>query len=104
MCAWLAKYNCSEICMESIRKYWILVFNSLEKADIFVVLAYPQYTKTQKGNKTHRKVAKWICDLFMCGVIFTISVVDYEKRETVRLEETLSAFWGMHRYIDEAGS
>lgn len=50
------------------------VFNILEKADIFVVLVYPQYTKPRKGNKTGHKDAKWICDLFMCDMIFTISV------------------------------
>ena len=29
----------------------------------------PRYTKPQKGNKTDRKDAKWICDLFMCDMI-----------------------------------
>lgn len=29
----------------------------------------PKYTKPQKGHKTDRKDAKWICDLFMCGMI-----------------------------------
>jgi len=69
LCDWLAKYNCSEVCMESSGKYWIPVFNILEKADISVVLAHPKYTKPQKGNKTDRKDAKWICDLFMCDMI-----------------------------------
>ena len=65
---WLAKYSCSEVCMESAGKYWIPVFNVLEK-HVFVVLAHPKYTKPQKGNKTDRKDAKWICDLFMCDMI-----------------------------------
>lgn len=69
LCDWLAKYDCSEICMESTGKYWIPVFNILEKADNSVVLAHPKYTKPQKGNKTDRKDAKWICDLFMCDMI-----------------------------------
>ena len=69
LCDWLAKYNCSEVCMESSGKYWIPVFNILEKADISVVVAHPKYTKPQKGNKTDRKDAKWICDLFMCDMI-----------------------------------
>jgi len=66
---WLAKYLCSEVCMESSGKYWIPVFNVLEKAGFFVTLAHPKYTKPQKGNKTDRKDAKWICDLFMCDMI-----------------------------------
>ena len=69
LCDWLARYSCSQVCMESTGKYWIPVFNVLEKAKISVVLAHPKYTKPQKGNKTDRKDAKWICDLFMCDMI-----------------------------------
>ena len=65
---WLAKYSCTEVCMESTGKYWIPVFNILEKT-CFVTLAHPKYTKPQKGNKTDRKDAKWICDLFMCDMV-----------------------------------
>jgi transposase len=64
---WLAKYNCKEVCMESAGKYWIPVFNVLEKT-CWVTLSHPKYTKPQKGNKTDRKDAKWICDLFMCDM------------------------------------
>lgn len=65
---WLASYSCTDVCMESAGKYWIPVFNVLEKT-CFVTLAHPKYTKPQKGNKTDRKDAKWICDLFMCDMI-----------------------------------
>ncbi len=44
------------------------MFNVLEK-NYFVTLAHPKYTKPQRGNKTDRKDAKWICDLFMCDMI-----------------------------------
>ena len=66
---WLAKYHCTEVCMESTGKYWIPVFNVLEKAYVSVILSHPKYTKPQKGNKTDRKDAKWICDLFMCDMV-----------------------------------
>lgn len=49
--------------MESTGKYWIPVFNILEKNNIWVTLSHPKYTKPQKGNKTDRKDARWICDL-----------------------------------------
>ncbi|HJB08674.1 MAG TPA: IS110 family transposase, partial [Candidatus Enterocloster faecavium] len=71
LAAWLAKYSCTEcteVCLESTGKYWIPVFNILEKS-CFVTLAHPKYAKPQKGNKTDRKDAKWICDLFMCDMI-----------------------------------
>lgn len=69
LCDWLAQYQCTEVCMESTGKYWIPVFNMLETAGVSVVVAHPKYTKPQKGNKTDRKDAKWICDLFMCDMI-----------------------------------
>ena len=65
---WLAKYDCTEVCMESSGKYWIPVFNILEKTCI-VTLSHPKYTKPLKGKKTDRKDAKWICDLFMCNMV-----------------------------------
>jgi transposase len=65
---WLAKYGCTDVCMESSGKYWIPVFNILEKT-CNVILSHPKYTKPQKGNKTDRKDAKWICNLFMCDMI-----------------------------------
>ena len=65
---WLAKHDCKEVCMESSGKYWIPVFNILEKT-CWVTLSHPKYTKPQRGNKTDRKDAKFICDLFMCDMI-----------------------------------
>lgn len=65
---WLQRYDCKEVCMESAGKYWIPVYNILEQS-CFVTLAHPKYTKPQRGNKTDRKDAKWICDLFMCDMI-----------------------------------
>ena len=69
LCDWLAKYNCHDVCMESTGKYWIPVFNILEKNNFWVTLSHPKYTKPQKGNKTDRKDAKWICGLYMCGMV-----------------------------------
>lgn len=34
LCDLLAKYNCTDVCMESTDKYWIPVFNILEKNNI----------------------------------------------------------------------
>ena len=55
--------------MESTVKYWIPVFNILAKNNIQVTLSHPKYTQPQKGNKTDRKDARWICDLYMCGMV-----------------------------------
>ena len=67
LAGWLTKHSCADVCMESAGKYWIPVFNIFEKT-CWVTLAHPKYTKPQKGNKTDRKDAKWICDLYMCGM------------------------------------
>lgn len=69
LCVWLAKYNCHDVCMESTGKYWIPVFNILEKNNVWITLSHPKYTKPLKGNKTDRKDAKWICDLYMCDMV-----------------------------------
>ncbi len=45
------------------------VFNILEQHHIWVTLSHPKYTKPMKGNKTDRKDAKWICGLYMCGMV-----------------------------------
>ena len=88
---WLSSYHCADICMESSGKYWIPVFNILEKS-CRVVLAHPKYTKPQKGNKTDRKDARWICDLFMCGMIrpsFIPPVCIRQLRDLVRYRTKL---------------
>ena len=66
---WLLTRNCKDVCMESTGKYWIPVFNILEQRSLWVTLSHPKYTKPMKGNKTDRKDAKWICDLYMCGMV-----------------------------------
>jgi len=55
--------------MESSGKYWIPVFNALEKADINVCLTHPKYVKAIKGKKTDKKDAKWISELFKCDLV-----------------------------------
>lgn len=45
---WLAKYHCTEVCMESTGKYWIPVFNVLEKAYVSVILSHPNPDKPEK--------------------------------------------------------
>ena len=62
----ILKFNC---CGLDIHKTWIFVFNILEQHNLWVTLSHPKYTKPMKGNKTDRKDAKWICDLYMCGMV-----------------------------------
>ncbi len=49
--------------MESTGKYWIPVFNILEKS-CSICLAHPKYVKAIRGKKTDKKDAQWIADLF----------------------------------------
>ncbi|MBV4437809.1 IS110 family transposase [Clostridium tyrobutyricum] len=60
---WLLSNNCKDVCMESTGKYWIPVYNVLEKS-CTIVLAHPKYVKAIRGKKTDKKDAKWIADLF----------------------------------------
>ena len=69
LAGWLASYNCRDVCMESCGKYWIPVFNALEKAGITICLTHPKYVKAIKGKKTDKKDAKWISELFKCDLV-----------------------------------
>jgi len=60
---WLLDLNCKDVCTESTGKYWIPMYNVLEKA-CSIVLAHPKYVKAIRGKKTDKKDAKWIADLF----------------------------------------
>ena len=60
---WLEYYPCFDVCMESTGKYWIPVFNILEKS-CKICLAHPKYVKVIRGKKTDKKDAQWIADLF----------------------------------------
>ena len=55
--------------MESTGKYWVPVFNILEKRNIRVVIANPKWVKAVKGNKDDTKDSKWIGDLFRIGLV-----------------------------------
>ena len=66
---WLRENNCNDVCMESTRKYWILVFNILESKNINVTIANPKWVKAIKGNKDDKKDSKWIGDLFRLGLV-----------------------------------
>ena len=68
LCDWLSSYNCRDVCMESSGKYWIPVFNALEKT-CNVCLTHPKYVKAIKGKKTDKKDAKWISELFKCDLV-----------------------------------
>ena len=47
LAAWLAKYSCNEVCMESTGKYWIPVFNILEKS----LLCHPGSSQIYQASK-----------------------------------------------------
>lgn len=66
--AWLSSNSCKDVCMESTGKYFIPVYNVLEKS-CSIVVAHPKYVKAIKGKKTDKKDAKWIADLFKHDLI-----------------------------------
>ena len=66
---WLSLNSCNDVCMESIGKYWIPVFNILESRNINVSIANPKWVKAVKGNKDDKKDSKWIGDLFCLGLV-----------------------------------
>jgi len=77
---WLLRNDCRDVCMESTGKYWIPVYNILEK-DCHVVLAHPKYLKAIKGKKTDKKDAKWIADIFKHDLIQGSFIPPYDIRQ-----------------------
>ena len=77
---WLVTYNCKDVCMESTGKYWIPVFNILEKT-CNVCLTHPKYVKAIKGKKTDKKDAKWISELFKCDLVRSSYIPPFDIRQ-----------------------
>ena len=77
---WLHENNCLDVCMESTGKYWVPVFNILEKRGIRVVIANPKWVKAVKGNKDDTKDSKWIGDLFRIGLVKSSFIPDKDIR------------------------
>ena len=77
---WLLKHNCLDVCMESTGKYWVPVFNILEKCGIRVVIANPKWVRAVKGNKDDTKDSKWIGDLFRIGLVKGSFIPDLDTR------------------------
>ena len=77
---WLHENACLDVCMESTGKYWVPVFNILEKCGIRVVIANPKWVKAVKGNKDDTKDSKWIGDLFRFGLVKSSFIPDKNIR------------------------
>ena len=92
--AWLGENNCRDVCMESTGKYWIPVYNILEKT-CKIVLAHPKYVKAIRGKKTDKKNAKWIADIFKHDLVagsFIPPADIRQLRDLVRYRQKLTNF------------
>jgi transposase len=80
--------------MESTGKYWVPVYNVLEKG-CSIVLAHPKYVKAIRGKKTDKKDAKWIADLFKHDLVagsFMPSADIRQLRDLMRYRYKLTCF------------
>ncbi len=77
---WLLEHNCLDVCMESTWKYWIPVFNILDRRGIQAVIANPKWVKAVKGNKDDAKDSKWIGDLFRLGLVKSSFIPELDIR------------------------
>ena len=92
---WLHENDCLDVCMESTGKYWVPVFNILEKRGIRVVIANPKWVKAVKGNKDDTKDSKWIGDLFRIGLVKSSFIPDKDihiLRELTRYRYKLTSY------------
>ncbi len=77
---WLLEHDCLDVCMESTGKYWVPVFNILERRGIRIIIANPKWVKAVKGNKDDTKDSKWIGDLFRIGLVKSSFIPDLNIR------------------------
>lgn len=77
---WLLQHECLDVCMESTGKYWVPVFNILERRGLKVVIANPKWVKAVKGNKDDTKDSKWIGELFRFGLVKSSFIPDKNIR------------------------
>jgi transposase len=80
--------------MESTGKYWIPVFNILEKG-CSITLAHPKYVKAIRGKKTDKKDAQWIADLFKHDLVagsFMPPADIRQLRDLMRYRHKLTCF------------
>ena len=77
---WLLNHDCQAVCMDSTGKYWVPVFNILERRGIRVVIANSKWVKAVKGNKDDVKDSKWIGDLFRIGLVKSSFIPDLNIR------------------------
>ena len=98
---WLLDRNCKDVCMESTGKYWIPVYNILEKI-CSIVLAHPKYVKAIRGKKTDKKDAKWIADLFKHDLVagsFMPPADIRQLRDLMRYRFKLTCFKSSERIV-----
>lgn len=69
MAQWLKSYGVEDVCMESTGKYWIPVYDILERNDLKPVLTHPKYVKQAKGRKTDFRDAIHIANLFRMDLV-----------------------------------
>ena len=65
---WLVSNGTLDVCMESTGKYWIPVFNILEKK-CNCIITHPKYVRSIPGKKTDKKDSIWIADMFKHGLV-----------------------------------
>lgn len=91
---WLSKNECSDVCMENTGKYWIPVYNILEKS-CRITLAHPKYVKAIRGKNTDKKDSIWIADLHKHGLVpgsFIPPEAIRQLRDLMRYRQKLVSF------------
>lgn len=66
--------------MESTGKYWMPVFNILEKS-CNICLAHPKYIKAIRVKKTDKKDAQWIADLLKHDLVASSFILPLKIRQ-----------------------
>ena len=66
--------------MESTGKYWIPIYNTLERP-CNIVLAHPKYVKAIRGKEIDKRDAKWIADILKHDLVAGSSILPADVRQ-----------------------
>lgn len=69
MSEWFKSYGVQDVCMESTGKYWIPVYDILERQGLKPVLTHPKYVKQANGRKTDFRDAVHMASLFRMDLV-----------------------------------
>lgn len=108
---WLKEADVEQVVMESTGVYWKSTYETLEEAEIPVIVVNARHVKNVPGRKTDVKDSQWLADLSRCGLLRPSFIPSKDLRELRLIARYYRKVKGMrageinrlHKVLDDAG-